>query len=769
MPMNPRLLRPTASGFNPRQISGLALWLDGADASSLYTTDAGPVTAVSSPLDISGNSCLCWYDASDAASITKDGSNLVSQWNDKSGNARHATSSGSLRPTHGGSQNGRTVMQFTGTQGLTITGNFLQLENVTMFAVAMKNIDHFSGIISSAPTNPEDSPILAFYNTTIALVNRRFVIQQAAANGVYRLICGQAIGTTQRAHFEGVQATDGVASAALNTTNTVTKIGPLRTSDSSGLNGNIAEIVCYSGNLSTTDRARVEAYLAAKWGISGVHAPATATNDPVGAWLDKSGNARHVTQSVSGSRPTISATKQNGRNALAFNGSSQSLSIASYNAENGLSGLTRYIVASMSSPSSSIVARVWFGGGDGLFTTVSGEIRFAAGASAYSAVASTNYGLLTSGTNIIGSVYDGTAGSVAAGIKPYYNGAAIPSSSTGGTLPTTLPGGTPGFWIGSNIGVNSFWPGRIVEYISYSRALGNAERQRLERYLAAKWGITLAPQVSNADAQDWVNRVYANGGTVSASTASAVNSFCNAIDAAGIRDRFYRLNLFAGTGLNAALVPLYRGQSRTGTQYGNTTDTNVGPFVSGDYTETGASGGLLGDGTSKYLATGLAAAAVPAIATGHLSAYIPSLAAGGTRALLGAASGSQQFQVTHRLSGGGIVQVRAVWGGTANTDDNFAAGVTNVPGGLWTITRTSSTAITTYNNSTSKVTGTTSTTPASHSVQWYVFAANSGGTAALFASHRMMSYSIGESMTDTQVSAYYAAMQALQTSLGRNV
>jgi hypothetical protein len=274
--------------------------------------------------------------------------------------------------------------------------------------------------------------------------------------------------------------------------------------------------------------------------------------------------------------------------------------------------------------------------------------------------------------------------------------------------------------------------------------------------------------LNNPDAQDWVNRVYSNGGTVSSTTATAVNTFCDAIDAAGIRDRFYRLNLFAGTGLNACLVPLYRGESLGGTQYGNTTDTNVGPFVSGDYTETGASGGLLGDGTSKYLATGLTPAAVPAIATGHLSAYIPSLAAGGSRALLGAASGSQQFQVTHRLSGGGIVQVRAVWGGTASTDDTFAAGVTNVPGGLWTITRTSSTAITTYNNSTSKVTGTTSTTPASHSVQWYVFAANSGGTAALFAGHRMMSYSIGASMTDTQVSAYYAAMQALQTSLGRN-
>jgi hypothetical protein len=328
-----------------------------------------------------------------------------------------------------------------------------------------------------------------------------------------------------------------------------------------GWNGDIAEVIYYSAALSNADRARVEAYLAAKWGISGVHAPATATSDPVGYWGDKSGNGRHVTQATAANRPTISATKQNGRNALAFNGSSQSLSIASYNAENGLPGLTRYVVASMSSAAPSLINRVWSGGGDAIFSTVSGEVRFFAGASAYSAVASANYALLTSGTNIIGSVYDGTAGSVAGGIKPYYNGAAPPLSSTSGTLPTTLPSGTPGFWIGSNIGVNSFWPGRIVEYISYSRALGNAERQRLERYLAAKWGITLSPAVSNAEAQDWINRVYANGGTVSASTASAVNTLCDSLDASGVRPLIYRMGIFAGSGLNACLVPLYRNWS----------------------------------------------------------------------------------------------------------------------------------------------------------------------------------------------------------------
>jgi hypothetical protein len=105
------------------------------------------------------------------------------------------------------------------------------------------------------------------------------------------------------------------------------------------------------------------------------------------------------------------------------------------------------------------------------------------------------------------------------------------------------------------------------------------------------------------EAAAWRSAVVANGGSVSASTLKAVGKFCADIDKAGLRDRFYRLNLFCGSNLNAVLVPLYRGPSRTGTQYGNTTDTNNGPFVSGDYVENS---GLKGNGSSKYLETGVA-------------------------------------------------------------------------------------------------------------------------------------------------------------------
>ena len=121
------------------------------------------------------------------------------------------------------------------------------------------------------------------------------------------------------------------------------------------------------------------------------------------------------------------------------------------------------------------------------------------------------------------------------------------------------------------------------------------------------------------EAAAWRSAVVANGGTVSGTTLKAVSDFCRSIDSAGIRDRFYRLNLFCGTGLEACLVPLYRGQSLTGTQIGNTTDTNSN-FVSGDYAETGASGGLKGNGTNKRLDTGLAGSSLSA-GDRHLSSY----------------------------------------------------------------------------------------------------------------------------------------------------
>jgi hypothetical protein len=116
---------------------------------------------------------------------------------------------------------------------------------------------------------------------------------------------------------------------------------------------------------------------------------------------------------------------------------------------------------------------------------------------------------------------------------------------------------------------------------------------------------TMRPKAAptyHAEALAWRTAALANGGTVSASTMQAVSDFCTAIDAADIRSSFLRLNLVCGGNLAAARTPLYRGASATGTQYGATIDTNVGPYASGDYAQAT---GLTGDGATKYLDTTL--------------------------------------------------------------------------------------------------------------------------------------------------------------------
>jgi hypothetical protein len=261
------------------------------------------------------------------------------------------------------------------------------------------------------------------------------------------------------------------------------------------------------------------------------------------------------------------------------------------------------------------------------------------------------------------------------------------------------------------------------------------------------------------EANAWRTAVVANGGSVSASTMKAVSTFCAAIDLAGIRDRFYRLNLFAGTGLNACLVPLYRGQSRTGTQYGNTTDTNVGPFVSGDYAETGASGGLKGNGTSKYLNTGFLANTLTQSGR-HLGVVF--------QASTVETAGRYWFGTDNFGC-----DSNAFWGvGTSNTTNNTnrcsngtGAFTNTISGNPHVLITGNGTAASYVNGSAgTTISGTAFTAPAQ---AIYIFAQNRCNTPADYSPVRVLQYSIGDSMTAGQVSSLNTALAAFQTTLSR--
>ena len=273
-------------------------------------------------------------------------------------------------------------------------------------------------------------------------------------------------------------------------------------------------------------------------------------------------------------------------------------------------------------------------------------------------------------------------------------------------------------------------------------------------------GKLLRPKTSgHPEALAWRDAVVANSGTVSASTLAAVTTFCRAIDSAGLRDRFYRLNLFCGDGLSAVLVPLYRGPSRTGTQYGNTADTNVN-FVSGDYT---LASGLTGNGSNKYLQTGVSSSAwiTGGNVQSHLAVYKRTSVNSG--ALLSARSST--LVNNWELGAGGNVL-----GGSGGSfaiptpHDSFIG-----------VTRTASTAIVAFRRTVLSAENTVSGTVTGTSIPFAVFARNDQATdinaytPALFSNQTLAAYSIGAGLSVAQIALYDAAMQAFQTALGRNV
>jgi hypothetical protein len=263
----------------------------------------------------------------------------------------------------------------------------------------------------------------------------------------------------------------------------------------------------------------------------------------------------------------------------------------------------------------------------------------------------------------------------------------------------------------------------------------------------------------------WRNAVIANGGTVSGSTLTAVSNFCRSIDAAGIRDRFYRLNLFTGTGLSAALVPLFRGQSRTGTQFGNTTDTNTN-FVSGDYVETGATGGIQGNGTTKHLNTGLAMN-FTTVRNLHISAFATNFTANNAGLIAADTNGDGTSPRFYQglFSFNGTPRPNVFY----NFDDNFISPQYDATVTGLFLGSGNASGNTLYVDAVSRATGgAAGTTANTNTYPLFVFASNNRNVNVQSrANCRISAYSAGLHMTAAQVSSFNTAIVAFRAAIGR--
>lgn len=262
-------------------------------------------------------------------------------------------------------------------------------------------------------------------------------------------------------------------------------------------------------------------------------------------------------------------------------------------------------------------------------------------------------------------------------------------------------------------------------------------------------------QTGHPDAVAWKAAVAANGGTVSSTTYAAVEKFCKTIDASGLRSRFYRLNLFCGDYL-AALVPLYRSPSAAGTKFGSATDS-ANNFVSSDYNETGASGGLAGNGSNKHLGTGFPMNTLPSVNSGHVAVYNRNRSSSNVFRGVGGVlvAGASGFGIA--LDNG----VYSMWGNLVRTVDSA--------NGLLVSTRTSSTLNAVFSAGSQIGSNTNAATPSASAVEATFFCERvDASTVRYFDSGRYQSYSIGTGLTAAEVTSYNAALVAFHTALSRN-
>jgi len=216
----------------------------------------------------------------------------------------------------------------------------------------------------------------------------------------------------------------------------------------------------------------------------------TTVSGAVSQWNDKSGNARHATQATAGSRPTYTSAGLNGRNILTFDGGDTLVG----SAQIANPGFGMFVVCSFSNNTSRMGA---FdigsqNGGANAYCVIEQNTYssptqsygfYATGGSFYSTA------LTSAGSKIISATSNAASASNVAATTTYVvNGSAATLTSTIGstTYGTIATGYTVGAFQGNILNLT----GTVAEAIAFSALVDTTTSQKLEGYLAHKWGLT---------------------------------------------------------------------------------------------------------------------------------------------------------------------------------------------------------------------------------------------------------------------------------------
>jgi hypothetical protein len=469
-----------------------------------------PFSRQFNPVDIPD--CALWLDGANQSSIILSGSN-VTEWRDKSGNNRHATqSTSSNRPVYS---------SLDMSVDTTTNPHFLNMSNMPaapydIFVVGrpIASTSSWRTLFRTNTADPGMNPVvleagssrLGYYTSTGFVQFGTYTWSPSTRNLLFARMNSTK---TMNASLNGdISLTANTAAGTAS--DVILYMGALVVSGSVLQQwGNINEVIFYTTPLTTSQRQQVEGYLAYKWGlisslpsthpfkklqpssalpfsptgISGCSlwldpadvSTVTLNGSNVSQLRDKSGLGYHMSQTTSANQPTYS-TSLNGNRMLTFTQSSSTrLSNTSFPSFIGSGSASYFLVEyNMSAPSGN-PSPFGYSAGANFGLIMQYNPGFTGGLQPFS----TGVSSFTSATPRLIFLYKVNVGS--SNMIGFINGTSqTVSDTTSGTYSGT-------FSVGS--GPNGFISGNICELIVFNKSITTFQRQQVEGYLADKWGV----------------------------------------------------------------------------------------------------------------------------------------------------------------------------------------------------------------------------------------------------------------------------------------
>ena len=232
------------------------------------------------PTDLAN--CVLWLDADDASTFTYSSGVEVSQWNDKSGGARHLSQATvGKQPSRTGTLNARSIVTFTRANAdcLRRTGTaILSGTTATLFIVAYLDgapsgsDDRVFGVNTVSNEDYQAGGAVFAYATTSYFPDsyRDGAGSTSHASTVMHtqwLTITSLFNGTNHTMYTGTTAYTSVASTATFSA-TQTNLGCVKDGTQTA-NMRVAEVILYSDAKSSGDRTTVWDYLTAKWFTAG--------------------------------------------------------------------------------------------------------------------------------------------------------------------------------------------------------------------------------------------------------------------------------------------------------------------------------------------------------------------------------------------------------------------------------------------------------------------------------------------------------------------